>query len=260
MNAWPNVVAFAFVLFASCVAGASAQQSPATIQVGWLGLFNQSLVSWLENENQLQPLCSAFAPEGAEWQKCRAEKLAPKIHVTPLRSGPSDEAASAGSLLVVATPGQGLRAFFVPSKGGLATEFRPDLFDGDWGYGPYFHQTFLERRATWFRLPEGPLPKGTWINATQLGDGEETTRGNPAGPELELLEAEDIVSTPFGDLFILGIEGGVVRARLEQDADMWCKDGTPPPLKPSQERRIPLSDLYTPAGHLLLHIKYTRGC
>ena len=129
-------------------------------------------------------------------------------------------------------------------------EFQPDLFDGDWGYGPYFHQTFLERRASWFRLPAEPFPNGTWINATELGDE----------PELRLLEGEDIVSGPFGDLWILSIQQDVLRARPEQEADMWCKSGEPPPLRPWQELRIPLRDLYTPTGHLRVHSKYTRGC
>ena len=237
-------------VLAVCVPMASAQPPAGATEVGWLGLFNGNLVEWLENENQLQQLCSAFSAQSAEWYTCRTEKLAPRIHAVRLWNGPSEKAASAGSLLVVATPGQGLRSFFVPATGGAAIEFQPDLFDGDWGYGPYFHHTFLERRASWFRLPEWPFPKGTWIDATQLGDE----------PVLRLLEGGHIVSGPFGDLWILGIERDVLRARPEQEADVWCKSGEPPPLRPWQEIRIPVRDLYTPTGHLRVHSKYTRGC
>jgi hypothetical protein len=152
--------------------------------------------------------------------------------------------------VLVAIPGRGLRSFFVPVTGGVATEFQPDFFDADWGYGPYFHQTFLERRATWFRLPEEPLLKGSWIDSRELGNE----------PQLQLLEPEQIVSGPFGDLFILGFDGDVLRARPEQEADMWCKSGNPPALLPWRELRIPLRDLYTPAGHLVVRKKYTRGC
>lgn len=236
-------------LLAMCVPVALAQTTgPA--EIGWLGLFNWELVEWLENENQLEQLCAGSPLTSAEGFKCREEKLSPKIHVVRLWAGPSEQSASAGSLLVMAVPGKGLRSWFVPIDGGAATEFQPDLFDRDWGYGPYFHQTFIERRATWFRLPEGPFLKGTWINASRLGDQ----------PDLQLLERDQIVTSPFGDLFILGIERDVLRARPEQESDMWCKEGNPPPPGPSRELRIPLRDLYTSAGHLVVHKKYTRGC
>jgi hypothetical protein len=223
-------------------------QTTEPTEVGWLGLFTRELVEWLENENQLQRLC----PSGTsvESDLCRDQKLAPKVHVVRLWSGPSEKAAAAGSLLLMAIPGRGLRSFFVPATGGAAAEFQPDLFDRDWGYGPYFHQTFLERRATWFHLPEVPLLRETWVDSRELGDE----------PQLHLLEPEQIVSSPFGDLFILGIERDVLRARPEQAGDMWCESGNPPPLAPWRELRIPLRDLYTPTGHLVVRKKYTRGC
>lgn len=236
-------------IVAVCQSVSFASQPTGTAEIGWLGLYNRTLVEWLENENQLQTLCAAFPESSATWEQCRTEKLAPRIHAVRLWSGPTEKAAAAGSLLVLATPGQGLRSFFVPVTGGPATAFVPDLFDGDWGYGPYFHQTFLERRATWFRLPAVPFAKGTWINASEFGEDR----------EVRLLEVGQIVSSPFGDLVILAIEPGVVRARPEQDADMHCGSDTPA-LEPWREIRIPRRDLYTPTGHLVLHTKYTRGC
>jgi hypothetical protein len=240
-----------------CCAAVFAMRAPAaqgqatlSVETGWLGLFTQDLVEWLENANQLERLCTGFPTDSADWSKCRAQKLAPKIFVVPLWAGPSEKAAAAGLLLVTAVPGEGLRSWFVSSEGGTATEFQPDLFDRDWGYGPYFHQTFVERRGAWFRLAEEPFLKGTWINAARLGDQ----------PNLQLLESEQIVSSPFGDLFVLGIERDVLRARPEQEADMWCKAGNPPPLAPWRELRIPIRDLYTPNGHLVVHKKYIRGC
>ena len=109
-------------------------QTAVPSEIGWLGLFNRDLVEWLENENQLAGLCSTVTSTDSD--RCRAQKLAPKIHLVGLRAGPSENAAAAGSLLLVAVPGRGLRSFFVPVTGGVATEFQPDLFDADWGYGP----------------------------------------------------------------------------------------------------------------------------
>ena len=227
-----------------------AAQPGEPTEIAWLGLFNGPLVEWLENENRLGSLCGAFRQDSGEWYECRAQQLAPKVHLVRLWNGPSERSQPIGSLRVLATPGQGLRSFFVPPAGGEGIEFRPDLFDSDWGYGPYFHISFLERRASWFRLPEEPFPKGTWVNAAEFG----------GDPELKRLRVGDILTSPFGDLFVLGIDRGVLRTRPEQESDMWCEGGEPPPLKPWKEDRIPVRDLYTPTGHSRLHIKYTRGC
>jgi hypothetical protein len=150
----------------------------------------------------------------------------------------------------MATPGEGLRAFFVEAGGGPATGFDPDLLDGDWGYGPYFHVTIVERRGAWIRLPEVPFPAGTWVNSADI---------SPA-PSIRLLEAGTIVSSERGDLYVLGVDGGTVLARPEQPADMWCADGDPPPLKAADAIRLSSKELYTATGHLRLHLKYTRGC
>jgi hypothetical protein len=240
------------VLAALCAANMSAAQSQSTTEIAWVGLFNHALFDWLENVNRLESLCSPSKPGSIAFEECRAEKLATKVHVVRLFSGPRITAGSAGSVLLVATPALdvGLRAFFVSNEGGAATSFVPDLFDPDWGYGPYFHETFLERRGTWFLLPEGPFKKGTWFNAADLG------------PDLEVkrLDAGDIITGPQGDLYVLAIEPGFLRARPEQDTDMWCDSNPAPPLRPFMESRIPLRQLYSATGHLLLHVKYTRGC
>jgi hypothetical protein len=219
-------------------------------EIGWIGLFNPDLVDWLENQNRLAGLCAEFASGTAPWHRCQADKLAPKIHVVRLWAGPSAASQSVGALLLVATPGEGLRAFFVGVSGGPAVGFEPDLFDGDWGYGPYFHATIVERRGAWIRLPEAPFPKGTWVNSADIAPE----------PRIEWLEAGEIVSSPVGDLYVLGVERGIVRARPEQAADMWCREGEPPPLKPAEEIRLSSTDLYTATGHLRVRFKYTRGC
>jgi hypothetical protein len=227
--------------------GRQADSSPV---VGWLALFNHAWIEWLENENRLESLCAQFTKDSDNWRACRKEKLTPQVHEVRLWHGPTEKAAQAGSVRLEATPGRGLKAFYVPRSGGAGTEFTPDLYDSDWGYGPYFHMTFLERRTTWFRLPEGPFPANTWINAAELG----------GDPEVRGLEAGEILRGSLGDLYVIGMEQGVLRARPEQEADMWCGSGQPPPLKPWKELRIPFRDLYGPTGHLKIHIKYTRGC
>jgi hypothetical protein len=237
-----------------CVLGsmssALAQRTPTQSEVGWIGLYNAALIEWLENENRLKALCSHTAADTPKWRECRDEKMKPKQQLIQLRSGPQETATSEGALIILATPGQRLRAYYQPARGGRETEFVPDLFDADWGYGPYFHQTFLERRGTWFLLPAVPLPRPTWVNASEFTNE----------PNVRALEKGEIIKIARENLVVLGIERGVLRARKEQGADMWCQAGNPPPLKPSTEVRIPVGKLYSPTRHLLVDIKYKRGC
>jgi hypothetical protein len=227
------------------------QGQPSTGRaVGWVGLFDDDLVSWLENENRLASLCSGVAADTGPWYSCRDEKLSPKVRVARLRDAPSDQTSHRGDLVVVALPGKGLQSFYVNVSGGAAAAFSPDLVDGDWGYGPYFHETVVERRDTWVRLPEGPFPQRAWLNMSELS----------SEPNLLWLDAGSIVTSPLGDLFIIAIENGAVRAREEQQRDMWCEAEPRPPLEPFKELRLGTDALYTATGHLTLRIKYTRGC
>lgn len=125
-----------------------------------------------------------------------------------------------------------------------------DLFDSDWGYGPYFHQTFLERRGNWFLLPAVPFPQPVWINVNEFANE----------PNVRLVERGEIITMPGYDLVVLGIDRGVFRARRAQDADMPCGEDSQLPLTPSTEIRLQVEDLYSPTGHLLADIKYKRGC
>jgi hypothetical protein len=242
------------ILSGICVLGFTssglAEHPSGQREMGWVGLYNAALVDWLENENRLNERCSDAIAGSPKRRDCRDEMMKPKQYSIRLRSAPQDSATSEGALVIVATPGQGLRAYYRPVGGGPMAGFVPDLFDADWGYGPYFHQTFLERQGTWFLLPAVPLPRPAWIDASEFTN-EADVRGLTIG---------DVIKTPRGDLVVLGLERGVLRARPEQDADMWCKEGDPPPLKPSMEIRIPVEELYAATGHLLVGIKYMRGC
>lgn len=239
------------MLRAKCIVFAALACLPLSAQTvptepSWLGLYNFDLLAWLENQNRLAELCTGR--EGStEWQECREAKMKPKAHLITVRSGPSAEAAVVGTIVLIALPGQGLSAFV--SSGGAAEPLTPDLFDNDWGYGPHFHQTILGRQGTWFRIPLDPLPIA-WVNS-----GEWTR-----DVDVRMVNEGDILRTPRGDMVVLGTENGALRMRPEQDADMWCEAGAPPPLRPWTEIRVPFQELYNDKGHLLLATKYMRGC
>ncbi len=233
----------------SVSAGARRQYGPTGV-LGWIGLYSGELIEWLENENRLTMLCGPVEPERRQWHDCRAEKLTPKTLVVRLRATPTRSARHAGDLVVTAFPGKGLQASYIPAAGGIGRPVVPELFDGDWGYGPYFHTTIAEQRDAWVRLPADPFPPSTWLNAHDLG--------TPA--PFYWLEEGKILTSPIGDVVVLGVSRGVIRVRDEQPRDMPCDGDAPGPITPFKERRLEGPTLFTPAGRLRVHVKYTRGC
>jgi hypothetical protein len=183
------------VLFAAAAAqlGVAQERGPLPAELAWVALFSEELLVWLEDENRLDELC-AGEPYPVSWHGCRAEQLEPKVALLPLRSEPRLDAGRQGELVVVALPGRGLRAFV--SRTGIAQRFTPDLYDGDWGYGPYFHQTILARQGSWFRIPL-PVVEAAWINVEEWGES-----GLGAVPPLESVVPGQILTTPAGDMVV----------------------------------------------------------
>lgn len=212
----------------------------------WVGLFNDDLLQWLENENRLPTLCPE-ADDPARHAECVAERLDPRVVAVAARYSPHVDAPLAGQLVIVAMPGRGLRTYAVAGRSSIA--FTPDLHDTDWGYGPWRHQTVIEARETWVRLPVPPLGP-VWLDTRDW-----TTR-----PAIHTLSQGDIVSTPKGDMVVLDVEHASVRVRPEQPADHWCADGDPPPLSPADAIDLSLADVVDSERHLRLTVKYMRGC
>ena len=53
-----------------------------------------------------------------------------------------------------------------------------------------------------------------------------------------MLETGEIIKIPEGNFVVIDVEGHIVRIRQEQEADMWCREGSPLPLNPFTEVRI----------------------
>ena len=151
-------------------------------RIGWIGIFTPELVEWLENGNRLAELCGSEDKDPAAFQRCKNEKMGTMVAPLRLRSGPSSSSRRVGSLVLVASPAEGLRSFYVGIDGGPWTAFQPDLYDPDWGYGPHFHMTIVEQRDSWVRLPEMRVKQDatpgmtvrTWFTPTRLGSWEIT--------------------------------------------------------------------------------------
>lgn len=241
-----------FVTLVTCVwwAVPAPQPAGAEPEIAWLGLFSDELTRWLENENRMSEICTA-REHSEEWHACRTAKLQPMVEVFPVHAEPRAASRRLGEVVVAAIPGKGLNAF-ASAGGGTPVPFTPDLYDPDWGYGPWFHQTVLARRGTWFRLALPTIGAG-WLDLRRYVQQEVADR-------VRRLETGDIVSVPDGDMVFLGMEDGAVRFRPEQEADMWCEGGEPPALSPWQARRIPMERLRDADGRLRMRFKYTRGC
>jgi hypothetical protein len=230
------------VLLAALAGTAGAADGP-----GWVGLYTQEMIEVLENQNRIDRLCPPTQPQALR-EACRRERLSPRTWTLDVREHPSLSSARTGSIRITATPGSGLTFAYAGQDG--TVQFLPDLFDADWGYGPYFHQTYRDRRGSWFELPKGPLPGPGWIDMSRLG---------PV-PDVRDIEAGQVYLLNSESFFLIGIREGSVTFRPEQPADQWCREGEPPALTPFQARTFPVRELYDADGHLILKIKYLRGC
>jgi hypothetical protein len=196
-NQWQvriRTLLLALALFHITTAAAQRAETPPT-ELAWIGLFNSELLGWLENENRLDELCTA-EPSTPAWHECRAAKMEPKVAVIPVRSEPHSSAKRLGEILLVALPGNGLRAFASADR--RVEPFTPDLYDSDWGYGPFFHQTTLARRGTWSRVPV-PSMGAAWVNAEDWMDAGSFDDLN------RTVSPGDVITISRGDMVVLSV-------------------------------------------------------
>ena len=180
-------------VFAVCLLGISSgewgQRVSGQGELGWVGLFTTTLVEWLENANRVNGLCSHETADSPQWRECRDEKLTPKQYVIEVRSTPKANAASKGAIVVVATPGRGLRAYYRPAAGQALEEFAPDLLDVDWDTGLTFIRRSLSGaalgsccRPILFGIPHGSMPARS--GTTRTCDAPRSVRSYPLQGEI----------------------------------------------------------------------------
>lgn len=239
------------VILLVCVLGpALGCSGPALSQEvgfrGWIALVEPSHVGWLENENRLSELCES----AANLAECYREYLAPAVIIYGLRAFPDPSSERLGDLVVTAVPGRGLTAHYRPAGAAQATAFTPDIFLQDWGYGPpYFHQTVMDSRDGWYELPAGPWSTAVWFNGG-AAEGLSELRLHPG----------DIILLNDESFYVLETTERSLTVRPEQDADLWCEEGTPPLLKPATPTVYEWDDLVDERGHLVVRPKYMKGC
>ncbi len=221
------------------------KEAAAPQEIGWVGLWNDDMLEWAENENQIYQLCPKSMSKET-YEKCRKDNLAEKIWMVHAYKGPESSSETAGEILIAVKPGSPFTAYF-KDKSGMITDFEPDLYDQDWGYGPFFHQTILESNVDWIKIPLGTP---VWINPTDSIKHLDITAITEG--VVYMLDTESILITK--------IEEDVISYRPEHPSDMWCDEGDPPELEASETKKIKIEELYDANKRLKLDIKYKRGC
>jgi len=128
--------------------------------------------------------------------------------------------------------------------------FTPDLFEADWGYGPYYHQTVLATKDKWVLLPKKPLEKEAWVNLT-LVFGKNDFR---------TLEKGMVYKLDDRSIYLIEVNENSITIRDEQEADMLGGEENPPVIKKFSPETIEFRKLYDENKHLRIKPKYTKGC
>lgn len=242
-----KIMQFWFFPFVLLTATDSALcDSTSSNRLAWVRLFTDDLILWLENENRIEELCPGSMGE-LQQQRCKHTQLKSKQILIAVYASPSNNSRKIGTITIVATPGKGLGASFMESTGSEAAIFEPDLFDIDWGYGPYFHQTVIEEREGWALIPQNPLPAPGWISV--VSDGS------------DFLQVEPGIYTLDGEsLFVTKVNDSSIEAREEVPSDMACTEEVTSVVQIPPTKLFSQDQLFDGDGHLKLRLKYMRGC
>ena len=194
---------------------------------------------------------------GRAHEECVTKGLEAALPVLPLRADPDERAVKVGEIQMDLGGGGGLRYRYV-NRSGVAVPFQPDSYDGDWGYSSIYH-TALRRSGDWVQLPRRPFPEPVWIHLRDLGAPAEVI-------PIQSLHVIDLRTVPFtGSALIVGIDASEVRIREEIPSDMPCSEEfSEGQIREAEQKArsltMPLRELFDSDRHLLLAVKYSRGC
>jgi len=239
-------IAITLLLFLSFTTTSKAIEPYPFVQ-GWIGLWNNQMMKWGENENQLSNLCPKTLSANDK-ESCIAAKLLPKEWDIKMFAKPDIESSLLGVIKITVIPGSPFLSSFNNTKG-KQLAFKTDLYDPDWGYGPYFHQTILDKKGNWIKISITDKAPLGWIN----------TRESIQSQNIYKLAVGDIYLYSSESIVITHIDKNAISYRLKNKADMWCSDGEPPKPPTPVIKTINKKELYH-NGHLKLKKLYTRGC
>lgn len=231
---------------------------------GWVMLSGDPAIAGSLDWTQVYQACAMEAREAGESQmECVRRRAGPSVRVFPLHVAPDPDSWEVGRLLIVWQPEQPLAALFLPTDSLETRHFVPDLYDPDWGYGPpWFHQTLLDRQGEWYRLPRRPFPEPVWAPMGREGRDVQMYHLEPEGiyTALGSLAERPGVTSEDGGTVVVSLSEDAVFLRPEERWDMPCGLHEPLPSPPGPGVQVPFRELYDEDLHLLLRVRYTRGC
>lgn len=210
----------------------------------YIALADESMLTEMAKLYHLDTQCSGdgYAKE------CVEATLSPKITVLPIFPTYSSEEPF-GLILIRYSPGESINSSYIPlpSSSGYIHHFIPDMYDSDWGYGLYFHQTVLEQNGDWYRINIPISAKTGWVQV-------------PDARIISFTEG-DFVTLENVHYVITNIQEARIIIRKEQNIDMECEKDNNIPLNDNfSTLTLPLTELYDKSCALMLKPTYTRGC
>ena len=98
-------------------------------------------------------------------------------------------------------------------------------------------------------MPPDPWDGPVWMD-----------RAGDAVPSILEVQAGDILELSGRGMFVVSATADALELRPEQPADMWCREGEPPPLVPAEPTVHSRAELVDARGHLTIRPKYMKGC
>ena len=149
-------------------------------------------------------------------------------------------------------PTQGFKAFFQKTASTSPLfMISPHLYDPDWGYGPYFHLTILDRADGLVKVQFSDDIGAVW------GDFQKTFGSKNI--VFHYLDRGGIFSYSGDSIVIERLNNDSLIVRKEQPADMACGSDHLQ-FTPYKTYLIHKKDWITPAGRSMFNEIYTRGC
>lgn len=230
---------FVLLLLAPVAARAGACQIAVSTPLQMISLADREAVKRLENENRLSELC----PNGDK--ACTDKALAPEHRRIPVHGEPGGEPI--GTITVIYAPGKPLTAT-IEARNAAPVPYTPAAYDPDWGYGPWFHATLLDRRDDWALVPLPGIGAG-WLSLPGADIRDYRDDGGGDFPAVFRFGAEEVVILRHDK------EGATLRAAAPGEE---CGHAAPPPG--ARARTLPYAGFYGSDCNLLLLPASLRGC
>ena len=175
----------------------------------------------------------------------------------PVYASSDPDTDSIGSISIEFVPNKGLSAEYNAINSATGVWVKPHLFDSDYGYGPYFHLTIIEKKNSLYKIRITDS-EHYWADfAAEFGANNIAIIYLNAN-EHRILNWEN-GNGDIESIFVEHADADSLVVRSEQPIDMECGNKS---LRyaPYRTQLVPMSEWIKPTGESRFNIPYTRGC